>query len=179
MELKKIVLGVALAMGMTGFAQAAAGDPTPTDQGSGSFTFKGSIIDAPCSIAGNKDQVVEMGQISNAALINGDQRSVARDFSIKLEKCVITDKKSVSVTFTGPKGTIPDSLGMGKVTGASLIMNDGNNQQIKLAEPTNLQDLANGDNTLSFSAFVQGNPGVTEVELGEFTAVTNFTLAYQ
>ena len=180
MELKKIVLGVALAMGVATFAQAEepVAPTTPTDQGSGTVTFKGSIIDAPCSIVGNKDQTVEMGQISNSMLADGNT-SVPADFSIELAKCNLADKyKSVSVTFTGAEGKIENSLGMSKATGASIIMQDGASNKIKLGTPTALQTLANGSNTLSFSAYVQGNPGET-VQLGEFDAITSFTLAYQ
>lgn len=178
MELKKIVLGVTLALGVASFAQAD-GNPAPvTDQGSGSFKFYGSIIDAPCSIQGDKNQDVPLGQISNAALLNNG-KSKPKDFHIKLVNCVLTTKNAVSVTFTGPKGTIEDSLGMSGVSGASIIMNDGNNQRIKLGQPTALQTLANIDNSLDFTAYVQGNPGVTDIELGDFTATTNFTLAYQ
>lgn len=178
MELKKIVLGVALAMGVATFVQAEEGTVAPTDQGSGSVTFKGSIIDAPCSIVGNKDQTVEMGQISNSALANGGT-SIPANFKIELANCNLADKyKTVSVTFTGSEGKIENSLGMSKATGASIIMQDGASNKIKLGTPTALQTLANGSNTLSFSAYVQGNPGET-VQLGQFDSTASFTLAYQ
>lgn len=178
MELKKIVLGVALAMGVATFVQAEEGTVAPTDQGSGSVTFKGSIIDAPCSIVGNKDQTVEMGQISNSALANGGT-SIPANFKIELANCNLADKyKTVSVTFTGAEGKIENSLGMSKATGASIIMQDGASNKIKLGTPTALQTLANGSNTLSFSAYVQGNPGET-VQLGQFDSTASFTLAYQ
>lgn len=178
MELKKIVLGVALAMGVATFAQAEGTVTTPTDQGSGSVTFKGSIIDAPCSIMGNKDQTVEMGQISNSALADGGT-SIPADFKIELGKCNLADKyKTVSVTFTGAEGKIENSLGMSKATGASIIMQDGASNKIKLGTPTALQTLANGSNILSFSAYVQGNPGET-IQLGQFDSTASFTLAYQ
>ena len=178
MELKKIVLGVALAMGVATFAQAAEEPVTPTDQGSGTVTFKGSIIDAPCSIVGNKDQTVEMGQISNSALANGGT-SIPADFKIETANCKLADKdKTVRVTVTGAEGKIENSLGIGKATGASIIMQDGASNKIKLGTPTTLQTLANGSNTLSFSAYVQGNPGET-VQLGQFDSTASFTLAYQ
>lgn len=178
MELKKIVLGVALAMGVATFVQAEEGTVAPTDQGSGSVTFKGSIIDAPCSIVGNKDQTVEMGQISNSALANGGT-SIPANFKIELANCNLADKyKTVSVTFTGSEGKIENSLGMSKATGASIIMQDGASNKIKLGTPTALQTLANGSNSLSFSAYVQGNPGET-VQLGQFESTASFTLAYQ
>ncbi|MFG1174696.1 fimbrial protein [Erwiniaceae bacterium CAU 1747] len=185
MELKKIVLGVALAMGVagfTGFAQADEGTgegaiTAPANQGSGSFKFYGEIINAPCSIKGEKDQTVNLGQISNSKLKDGAS-TPPTPFYIRLDNCDVTTKKSVSVTFSGPSGTIEDSLGMSGVSGASIIMTDGSNNKVKLGQPTSLQEIINPDETLTFGAYVQGNPGET-VTLGSFEATTNFTLAYQ
>lgn len=49
---------------------------------------------------------------------------------------------------------------------------------VELGVPTNPQAIVTGDNTLEFGAFVKG--GATgDIIPGDFTAVTNFTLAYQ
>lgn len=179
MELKKIVLGISCALGIASFAHAG-------DQGHGNFTFKGAIIDAPCSIESSTDQAVDMGQISNASLAKGG-KSKPVNFAIKLTQCDLSQKGekagTVTVTFNGPKGAIDGSLGMGQVTGASIILNDGKNEKIKLGNATSAQVLADGQNTLNFSAYVQGNGAADEktnaVELGEFNTTAGFTLAYQ
>ncbi|MEX6366624.1 hypothetical protein AB6F62_00565 [Providencia huaxiensis] len=45
-------------------------------QGSGTVTFSGSIIEAPCSIApGEENQEVPLGQVSNVTLDNGGESS--------------------------------------------------------------------------------------------------------
>lgn len=179
MKLNKIVLGVAFAMGMASFAQAAETEVAPTDQGSGSVKFMGSIVDAPCSIVSEKDQTIDMGQIANTTLANGGS-SAPQPFKIELAKCNLADKyKTVSVTFTGSEGGIPGALGAGNASGASIIMTDGSSNQIKLGTATALQALANGTNTLSFSAFVKGNPDNAPIQLGNFENTANFTLAYQ
>lgn len=178
MELKKIVLGVSLALGVAAFANAA--DPVK-DQGHGNFRFHGTIIDAPCSIMSDENQDVYMGQIANSALAN-EGKSKAVDFSIQLSQCVLEEGKSntVTATFTGPNGTVVDSFGVGKTAGASLILRDGNSAQIKPGQATNAQSLASGNNTLNFSAYLQGNPGKDNVvDLGEFSTTASFVLAYQ
>ena len=174
MELKKIVLGVSLALGVATFANAA-------DQGHGNFKFFGSIIDAPCSIVSEGDQDVDMGQIANSALAKGG-KSQEVEFSIELAQCVLDDQKSntVTATFTGAAGVIDNSFGIGKASGASLILRDGNSAQIKPGEATAAQKLADGKNTLNFSAYIQGNPGDDNViDLGDFTTTAGFVLAYQ
>ncbi|VTR52043.1 Fimbria A protein precursor [Serratia fonticola] len=59
-------------------------------------------------------------------------------------------------------------------------MFDGSNQPITLGTATTVQNLIAGNNTLSFSAYLQGHAGTTlaDIEEGDFTSTTNFTLAY-
>ncbi len=62
MKLNKLMLATAIAFSTASVAHAA---PTP-NQGSGTVTFSGEIIDAPCSITPDSvDQTVPMGQISS------------------------------------------------------------------------------------------------------------------
>ncbi len=49
---------------------------------------------------------------------------------------------------------------------------------VELGVPTTPQIIAVGDNTLEFGAYVQG-AATDPIIPGDFSAVTNFTLAYQ
>ncbi|HDU5577859.1 TPA: type 1 fimbrial protein, partial [Klebsiella aerogenes] len=50
---------------------------------------------------------------------------------------------------------------------------------IKLGEPTKEQVLQDGNNTLSFAAYMQGDTDSSaSITEGEFQAVADFTLAY-
>lgn len=63
--MKKIILATLISGAMSVSALAA-------NQGSGSVTFTGSIISAPCSIEpGAESQTVPLGQISNVTLEKG------------------------------------------------------------------------------------------------------------
>ena len=55
-------------------------------------------------------------------------------------------------------------------------MTDGDSNTITLGEATTGQTITNGDNTLSYSAYIIGGEAPTE---GDFTGVTNWTLAYE
>lgn len=177
MNFKKLALVSAMSVVM--FAGAA----NAADQGHGKVTFIGSIIDAPCSINGDSiDQTVKLGEVSNVALkANGNTgTSVPVPFEIKLEGCDITTLKTVTTTFTGSEGVTDGSLGIaGNAKGASIIMTNGDGQQIKLGKASAAHTLQSGNNTLLFSAYLQGDGASATVTPGDFTAIADFTLAYQ
>lgn len=173
---KKNLLAAALISAST-FAVHAA------DQGSGTVTFTGSIIDAPCSITPQtSDQVVPLGQVS-AALLAGQGTSTPQNFTINLEKCnLIAPMSGVSITFSGMEDSDDaDLLGIvGDAKGAGIVITSGNGTAIKLGEASSPQTLGAGNNTLLFSAYLKGSSAtVGSVVPGAFTSVTNFTLAYQ
>jgi len=175
MKLNKL----AIAMGFSLVMAAGATNAAVTDQGHGTVTIKGSIIDAPCSITPDTiDQVVPMGQVSNKQLKNKG-KSNPQSFNIKLENCDLeTGKNTVSITFTGmaSKGN-PALIGMtGSAEGASIGLTNGAGELIKLGEPTDVT-IANGNNTLSFSAYLQGD-GSSDVVPGAFQSTVDFNLVY-
>ncbi|MEX2941271.1 fimbrial protein [Serratia fonticola] len=181
MKLNKVMIATLLALGVSSSAFAA-------DQGHGKVTFTGSIIDAPCSINPESiDQTVELGQISNVALLKGGT-STPRNFTIDLENCTFAaneegalQNNKVTVTFTGMESVAGNGLlGItGTAKGASVAITDGTGQVIELGKPTKAHVLQAGNNTLSYSAYMQGdnteNDVITE---GDFQAVADFTLAY-
>jgi len=180
MKLNKIMLAAMITFGAASFAHAA-------DQGHGTVTFTGSIIDAPCSIAPESiDQTVELGAISSVALKNGG-KSTPRNFQIKLENCELTSAESgknntVSIKFTGSTSAADDKLlGItGTAKGAGVALTDGAGNNIQLGVPSAARELQNGNNTLSFAAFLQGsNASGAAITPGEFQSVADFTLAYQ
>ena len=68
------------------------------NQGNGVITFKGSIINAPCSIAQDSQfQTVEMAQVANVALRDGGQ-SRPTPFRIELLGCELGVLKSATAT---------------------------------------------------------------------------------
>lgn len=179
---RKTMLAVVVTLGSISLAQAAA------DQGHGKVTFKGSINEAPCSISADTiDQTVELGTVSNKVLKDGG-KSKPQTFALKLEGCELDALKSVSAKFSG-SASIGNSalLGItGSASGASVAITDGAGQLITLGQSSSAQGIQNGDNTLQFSAYLQGDPTPTgegavapKIVPGEFTSVADFTLAYQ
>lgn len=181
MKLNKIMMAVVLVASTSSIAHAGI-----KDQGHGTVTFTGSIIDAPCSITPETvDQTVDLGQVSNVALKDGG-KSTPRNFKISLENCDLTDKdpgknNTVSLTFTGMESVASNGLlGItGTAKGASIAITDGSGAVIDLGKASKAQELQNGNNTLSFAAYLQGDGASTPVVPGEFQSVADFTLAYQ
>ena len=68
--LKKTLLSMFATALLSGVAfNALADDP---NQGSGKITFKGEVIDAPCSIApGDEDQTINLGEVADTVLKSG------------------------------------------------------------------------------------------------------------
>jgi type 1 fimbria pilin len=177
MNMKKIVVAVAMASGMVMGAAHAA----PLDQGHGTVTFTGSIIDSPCSISPDTvDQTVNLGEVSSTALKNGGS-SVPVPFQIKLEQCDTTTAKTVETTFTGANSAgNPDLLGItGTAQGASIAITNGAGDVVKLGTATPPQTIQDGNNTLEFSAYLQGDGASATIVPGSFQSVADFTLSYQ
>lgn len=175
MKASKIALAIGLGMVIL------SGSVNAADQGSGTVTFNGEIIDAPCSVAPESvDQVVEMGQISNRVLLN-QGKSVTKPFHIELQDCDVTTQKSVNITFGGSADVNnPELLGIaGSATGAGIGIVTGTGELVELGKPTDTTTLLEGDNTLEFAAYLQGSSASAAVVPGEFTSVANFTLAYE
>ncbi|MBJ2078377.1 fimbrial protein [Serratia ureilytica] len=177
MKLNKTLLAAAVVFGMSASAVNAA------DQGHGKVTFTGSIIDAPCSINPESiDQTVDLGQISKAALIDGG-KSTPRNFDILLENCAFgtpASKNKVTVTFTGMESAANNGLlGItGTAAGAAVAITSADGTVIELGQPTKEQVLQDGNNTLAFAAYMQGEGASDAITEGDFQAVADFTLAY-
>ncbi len=155
------------------------------DMGHGKVNFKGSIIDAPCSISPDAiDQTVELGQISNMALVDGGKSS-PRSFDIALENCDVTAlTKGVQLTFSGAAASFDNTnktLGIvGTGSGAGVQITNGSGNIITLGTPTPFQNIQDGNNTLRFSAYLMGNGGdIKTITAGEFSSVADFTLSYE
>ena len=154
------------------------------DQGNGTVTFTGSIVDAPCSIKSGEDgdaQTVKLGQVSAAALKNQGM-STSVPFKITLENCTLdTEGDQVQVTFTGtPDGNDDTMLGLnGQASGAGIVISDQSGNALDLGDASELTNLQDGHNDLMFHAYLKGDGASTTIIPGEFTSVANFSLAYQ
>ncbi|ECC9759578.1 type 1 fimbrial protein [Salmonella enterica subsp. salamae] len=172
MMTKSLVAG-ALTVLLASFGANAA------NQGQGVVNFKGTVIDAPCSIAPESaEQTIDFGQISKAQLANGGT-SIQKNVDIKLTQCdpaALT--KGVAVTFTGNTATGQASeLATTGATNTAIVLN-GYGSDITFGTASDHVKLGAGDNTLRFTSWVKQATGKTVAE-GDFTAIANFNLSYE
>lgn len=178
MKMKIVAMATFMVLGLTSAANAE-------DHGHGKVTFKGAIIDAPCSISPDSiDQTVELGQISNMALVDGG-KSTPRTFDVVLENCDVTGlDNGVQLTFTGAAASFDTdnkTLGIvGTGAGAGVQITNGAGNVLTLGKATPFQNIQDGNNTLRFSAYLRGNGGdITTITPGDFSSVADFTLSYE
>jgi len=180
MKLKKISTIISLSLIMAcGSAMAADPAPAAVDQGHGTVTFKGAIIEAPCSIAADSvEQTVQLGQVSTAALKGGGTSS-PRAFDIKLEGCDTTTKKLVSAAFAGTAKDGNLALMGGTASGATIVIQDSTGADVKIngADAGKTVPIHPGVSLIHFSAHLKGDSTGT-IKTGEFTSVSTFSLSY-
>ncbi|MFZ4831792.1 fimbrial protein [Rouxiella sp. Mn2063] len=186
MPMGKIILALVMSSAMAG-AVHAEGETPPVkplvDQGHGTITFKGDIIDAPCSINPlSQDQTVKLGSIANKQLAGGG-KSTPVPVSINLDGCDLGTMKGVKVTFNGTAGDTAAGLDgafavTGQAKGVGVVITDLGGTVIKPAT-TSTVALTQGDNELRFQAYVQGSSVKDAVIPGSFSSVTNFMMAYE
>ncbi|MGR3885453.1 fimbrial protein [Pseudomonas sp. 1152_12] len=170
-KFKTALLTLGLLAGSMSVAQAA----------DGTVTFLGSVHSGACSIKPESvDQTVNLGAIAKHQLQDGG-KSEARRVQIELEGCDLSNlvDNTVTTTFTGaPSTVVPGAIGTVGSAGLVGIMMTHGGSPIVLGTPTTPQTIVAGNNTLEFGAFVQG-AATGDIVPGDFSAVTNFTLAYQ
>ncbi|MEX0446320.1 fimbrial protein [Xenorhabdus sp. SGI246] len=178
MKMNKLAMILGFGVALTAGAANAA------NQGNGTVTFTGSIIDAPCSIK-NTNIAVDMGAVSSH-ILKKQGRSESKHFKIELENCTTQTLKGVETTFTGSMASgEPGYLGIeGTAKGAAIAITDAGNNRLPLGTASKLLSLHEGNNDLQFAAYLQGTnlsdeKGENLVVPGNFTAIANFTLNYQ
>lgn len=186
-KLINVAMASVLGLSVVGVSQASSS----LNQGSGTVTFKGQVIDAPCGINPDSlNKVVEFGDLSTSML---DVKGKSVPFSIKLESCdtahlkaqtggKASPKNIVKIAFTGT--TVKDKDYMLSTVGNTGVgitisaLND--NAYIKMnGTPFTASSFMNGNGEILLEAEARAANGSASVLPGAFTAVANFALSYE
>ncbi|WP_409159673.1 fimbrial protein [Pectobacterium sp. B2J-2] len=182
MKLSKIVLTSLIPVVFSFGANAV-------DTHNGSVTFKGKIIDTPCSISQEDlHQTIEFGEISKTVLENGGTSDI-KPFDITLKDCSLDTATSAVIVFSGgvASGTNNELLALNGSAGGAGIAVERVGEKIKFDGTTPAvaaTPLANGDNIFSFTSYVTKLPTPQEgeapvVTTGSFASTANFVVSYQ
>ncbi len=176
--LKKTLLSMFATALLSGVAfNALADDP---NQGSGKITFKGEVIDAPCSIApGDEDQTINLGEVADTVLKSG-QKSLPVDVTIHLQDCILSDGTNtvdkVKITFSSAKNTLEGNIGGATDVGVRLVKSDNTN--VTLGTPITINfPTTNSYQELNFKARME-SLGRTATP-GNVQAQANYVLDYK
>ena len=177
--LKKTLLSMFATALLSGVAfNALADDP---NQGSGKITFKGEVIDAPCSIA--------PGDEADTVLKSG-QKSLPVDVTIHLQDCILSDGTNtvdkVKITFSSAsvdatdsnllKNTLEGNIGGATDVGVRLVKSDNTN--VTLGTPITINfPTTNSYQELNFKARME-SLGRTATP-GNVQAQANYVLDYK
>ncbi|HWW68719.1 MAG TPA: fimbrial protein [Duganella sp.] len=159
----------------------------------GTINFTGEIVDAPCSISPNSQNLtVPLGKVSRTVFdgatagtaVVGKKATPAR-FTIDLLGCGAT-AKGATVTFSGT-ADLDDAtylrlanagqVGVGSASGVAIELGDSAGTKIALGSPSGEYVLGLGDNSLKFQAAYVATK--TAVTVGPANSVAQFTVAYK
>lgn len=164
-------------------------EATAKNQGHGTVSLGGEIVETPCGIAGESlDQSVDFGLISMTDAALGAQPALIgsrRNFEIKLVNCELASVvkpdfiyRAATVTFNGTADSQdPALLGVyGDAQGVAIELLTAAGNPIPLGTTTADYQIVAGDNTLRFGAQLRLHPG--KARAGEFNSLAKFTLSY-
>lgn len=182
MKLSKITLASLISVIFSVGAHAA-------DSHNGSVTFKGTIIDTPCSVSQEDlHQTVEFGEISKTLLESGSTSDI-RTFDITLKDCSVDTATSAKFVFSGgvASGSNNELLALNGSAGGAGIAVERSGEKIKFDGTTPAVPataLSGGDNVFSFTSYVEKLPTPAEgdapvITTGTFSSTANFVVSYQ
>ncbi|EID1042667.1 fimbrial protein [Salmonella enterica] len=198
MRNNKIVLAMATA-GMMCCTSAFATDIPANNAGGGTIEFTGSVIEAPCSIVPESQNIqVKLGQVSNKTLKSDGLTSSPQPIDIKLTGCEFEAtggqnpsnpdlglKSKVAVEFSGftpvagKTGVIPNVATDNKAANVDIQLLDSKQQPFDFASQdadAMQQQLIPGDNTIHLWAqMIATAAGVTAGNVG---ATVTYKLKY-
>ncbi|MDH6170653.1 type 1 fimbria pilin [Variovorax boronicumulans] len=191
--MKKSVLVKFAALAVTGVMSQGA------FAADGTINFTGEIVDAPCSISPNSQNLtVPLGKVSRTVFgsVTGTgasavstaivgKKSTPANFTIDLLGCGAT-AKGATVTFSGTadadnattlRVANAGQVGVSAASGVAVELGDSAGTKIPLGSPSSDYVLGLGDNSLKFQAAYVATK--TSVMSGPANAVAQFTVAYK
>lgn len=145
--------------------------------------FSGTLVSEPCELdPQTTDLRVDFKSIVEKDLyLNTRTRSEA--FTINLLGCDTTQGNLATLTFRGTESTaLPGKLAVDNTTaGIAIGLENQDGSPLTLNQPSPEMTLAQGTNSLTFQAYVMGEPEAIQkqsIAPGEFTATATFEITY-
>ncbi|MBL5905352.1 fimbrial protein [Serratia fonticola] len=148
--------------------------------------FHGALVAEPCVISpGDETVVLDFDTVLDKYLYM-NTRTHGQPFKLHLSQCDLSLGKTVKVTFSGDGSAVLPGLlalnGASQASGIAIGMETPQGELLPINQPGKAQALANGSNTLTVQAYVQGEPEALAkkaITRGPFSAVATFSLEYE
>ncbi len=148
--------------------------------------FHGALVAEPCTIAPGKENVERKFGTVVAKYLYINSRTHGETFTLPLTECDISLGNSVKVTFLGVESSVLPGLlalaGSSQAAGIAIGIETMEGKPIPINQPSNVNQLMQGDSPIRFMAYVQGEPeAITQqsIRLGPFNAMVTFSLEYE
>lgn len=143
----------------------------------------GTLVTEPCTLKpGDENISVGFGDIEDQYLyINS--RSPSQAFQLHLQGCDLSAGQLVAISFSGSESSVlPGLLAVQQAnSGIAVGIEDAWGQSIALNNSEKYIMLENGNTTLNFAAWIQGEPQAIKAHSiagGKFSAAATFRLNY-
>lgn len=179
MSSSKKIVGLALVL--SAFASSAMA----ADGADGTVKFEGKIVDTPCAVTiGSQGENVNvtLDTIPAGFFKAAKTKATQRDFTINLNNCDASVKKTATVKFTGATDSKDSSLlaingGAGAATGVGIEIANWDQSVIPMNSDSAAINLQDGSNELKFTARYVST--VATVTSGAANAQTDFQITYK
>ncbi|NHB95409.1 fimbrial protein [Photorhabdus stackebrandtii] len=148
--------------------------------------IKVNVLREACDIQPGDDAItVDFGTVFGKHLYQ-NQRSHSKAFSIHLINCDVTKAQEVNIKFLGKENNeLPGLLAFqpgSQASGAAVGIESLAGEPISINKTIKKYSLNNGNVTLDFKAYVQGEPSAIRnysIVFGKFSAISTFMLEYE
>ncbi|MFC0228823.1 fimbrial protein [Serratia aquatilis] len=159
---------------------------TPVAQAVDNLAFKGTLVNAPCTLRpGDEAVVLEFGSVIDKYLYRYT-RTPSRAFSLHLDDCDTSVMTGVKLKFSGTESVpLPGLLALGGTSvarGVAIGMETQGGQALPLNVSGPVTQLTAGNMVLWLQAYVQAEPQAQSsrgIVPGPFSATATFALDYQ
>ncbi|MEX5431832.1 fimbrial protein [Klebsiella michiganensis] len=180
--LKSVVLAMVMAGGISSAMAATSGSSTTVT--GGTVEFKGTVVDAACSVTQKTaDQTVYLDQVRTEAFAGkGTVANQKQSFEIDLANCDTQVASQAQITFegnaaAGETSVLDNTAGAGNAVGVGIQIFDRDGSALDLGKASQALTLIDGTNAMKFSAdYYQTADTLTP---GSVDTTATFNVTYQ
>ncbi|MGP3139629.1 fimbrial protein [Serratia nevei] len=149
------------------------------------MTISGTIMNHACTLKpGDENIELDFGNVVNKNIYQ-NQRTDGDVFTLNFEMCDSTISNGVKISFSGlPNQQLPELLALSagsQAKGIAIGLETLSGEALPINTKGKKIGLVDGDNAISFKAYIKGEPSAIErkeIQPGAFIALASFEFSY-